>query len=317
MPDSRSTANGPTDELGLIRWIRGQVPADPRIEIGPGDDCAVLKPPPGERILATTDMLIDGVHFRSEDVAPERIGWKAVARAVSDIAAMAGKPAAVVIAVAVPKGTSPAFAKALFDGMKTAADTVGAAVAGGDISTGAFPLMLTVTVVGFTSKGRCVPRSGAKPGDAVFVTGVLGGAMAGRHLEFTPRIAEALWLADNASLHAMIDISDGLAADANHVAEESGVGIELLESVVPIAEAAREAARSDGRTPLDHALHDGEDYELLFAVSTQDAEKLAERTDAPVAFARIGKVIEGEGLWLIRAGGQRERIDPGGWVHEL
>jgi len=317
MPDLPPTSQGPADEFGLIRWIRDRTPVDTRIEIGPGDDCAVIKPPPGERILVTTDMLIDGVHFRSQDVTPERIGWKAVARAVSDIAAMAGKPAAIVVAMAAPKGTTPDFAKAVFDGMKKAADAIGAAIAGGDISTGVFPLMLTVTVVGFTSNGRCVLRSGAKPGDAVFVTGALGGAMAGRHLDFTPRVEEALWLADNASVHAMIDISDGLAADAGHLAEESGVGIEFLESAVPLSEAARETARSDGRAPLDHALHDGEDYELLFAVSAQDGDRLAERSDPPVALSRIGKVVEGEGLWLLRDDGGRERIPPRGWVHRL
>jgi thiamine-monophosphate kinase len=313
----RSRAPRRTDEFGLIGWIRTQVPPDPAVPVGIGDDAAALRLPAGRQLLVTTDMVIDGRHFLSATATPYRIGHKAVARAVSDIAAMAGDGLAVVIAMAAPRGMTPRYFRRLFRGMKAAADALEVRIIGGDISSGDLPLMLTVTVIGAARPGAAVLRSGARPGDAALVTGELGGSLLGRHLDFLPRLREARWLRECAALHAMIDISDGLAADAAHVARESGVGLLLDADAIPVSPAARKAARRSGKTPLEHALHDGEDYELFFTLAARDAARLLIRTDSPVKITRIGEVIATPGLWLREASGKRRPMAPKGWRHEF
>ena len=164
-------------------------------------------------------MLIDGVHFKSSEATPRQIGHKAIARCVSDIAAMAGDGIAVVIAMAAPPHMSVSFFQELFRGMKAAADALGVRIVGGDIATSTQPLTLTVTAIGAGRPGALALRSAARVGDMLLVTGELGGSILGRHLTFLPRLKEVRWLRDVVPLHAMIDISDGVAADANHIAE--------------------------------------------------------------------------------------------------
>lgn len=306
-----------TDEFELIAWIRTQVGESPAVPVGIGDDAAALLPPKGHHLLVTTDMVIDGRHFLSAEVQPFRIGHKAVTRAVSDIAAMAGDGLAVVIAMAAPRTMTPEYFRELFRGMKAAADALDVRIVGGDISSGDLPLMLTVTVIGAVRPGLAVLRSGARPGDALLVTGELGGSILGRHLDFLPRLREVRWLRENAHLHGMIDISDGLAADASHIAQESHAGLVIDADAVPVSDAARELARRSGKTPLEHALHDGEDYELLFTVAAEDACRLLTRTDAPVKITRIGEVAAAPGLWLRDAAGARSPLEPRGWRHEF
>ncbi|MBN9121224.1 MAG: thiamine-monophosphate kinase, partial [Planctomycetes bacterium] len=176
------------------------------------------------------------------------------------------------------------------------------------------PLVVSVTALGETNQRGVVSRSGARPGDWLFVTGPLGGSILGRHLDFTPRVREALALAGVVDLRAMCDISDGLAADLNHICEESGCGAVLNADAVPISDAARELSRTSGRPPLRHALGDGEDFELVFAVSAEDGAKLLNAPPVP-GLAKIGACVE-SGLWL-ETNGRREPLAPTGWVHAL
>ncbi len=305
------------NEFDLIAWIRAQTPHSPSVPVGIGDDAAALRLPPGALALVTTDMLIDGRHFLSADAAPRQIGHKAVARSLSDIAAMAGDPLAVVVALAAPPRMTPDYFRELFAGMKAAADALDTPLVGGDISSADMPLTLTVTSLGTAMPDAVVRRSGARPGDALLVTGELGGSILGRHLAFLPRLREARWLRERAPLRAMIDLSDGLAADAAHIARESGVGIELDADALPVSAAAHTLARRSGRTPLSHALHDGEDYELLLAVEPHHADRLLTCADAPVTMTRIGRVVAEPGLWLRDAGGRRAPLPPEGWKHEF
>ena len=307
----------PSDELELIEWIRSRVAPSPDVPVGIGDDCAALCLPAGKVALVTTDMLIAGVHYRPEEAKARQVGHKAVARAVSDIAAMAGEPTAGVIAVAAPRTASLAYLQDLFGGMQAAADALDIRIAGGDVATGDLPLTITVTVIGTGDAKALVLRSGARVGDRILVTGELGGSLLGKHLRFLPRVSEAAWLRDTVALHAMIDISDGLAADAGHIAAESAVAIELWEEAVPVsADAGTEAARSGG-TPLEHALYDGEDYELLFTTAPGEAAALPARSDLPIRVTCIGEVTDGSGLCLRRRNGKRESLEPRGWVHKL
>ncbi|OWK37739.1 thiamine-phosphate kinase [Fimbriiglobus ruber] len=309
-------------EFDYIRWIRGRTPGDPRVLVGPGDDCAVLAPR-AAATLVTTDMLMDGVDFILADVGPRAAGRKAMAVNLSDIAAMAGAPTAVVVSAALPQ-VSPAargeegrtLAEEVFHGLREIADRFDVPIVGGDTNTWAGPLVLSVTVLGeVTGRGPAL-RSGARPGDWVFVTGPVGGSILGRHLAPTPRIAEGQALHRLVALTATIDISDGLTADLNHILEESRCGAVLSADSIPIHPDAMELARRTGRPPLAHALGDGEDFELVFTVSPADGAKLLR--EQPIAGLRLVKIGEcvASGLWL-EEGGSRQPLDPAGWVHAL
>jgi thiamine-monophosphate kinase len=300
-------------EFDYIAWLRSRTPSNPRVAVGPGDDCAVLAPS-GRPLLVTTDMLMDGTDFLVAEIGPRRAGRKAMAANLSDIAAMAGTPIAAVVSVALPAMGGLSFAEELYLGLRDAADPFEVAIVGGDTNSWNGPLVVSVTVLGEAVGRGAVTRGGAKVGDWLFVTGPLGGSILGKHLDFVPRIREALALHAAVDLHAMCDISDGLAADLNHILEESRVGAVLSAEAIPIARAARELSGSTGKSPLQHALGDGEDFELLFAVSPTDGEKLLR--DPPVmGLVRVGECVEA-GLWL-EVGGKRESLAPVGWVHPL
>lgn len=309
-----------SQEFDYIAWLRARTPADPRVLLGPGDDCAILAPP-GRDLLVTTDMLMDGTDFVVAVVGPRRAGRKAMAANLSDIAAMAGKPVAAVVSVALPvSDASPKrpetrhFAEQLYLGLRDAADAFGVPIVGGDTNSWAGPLVVSVTVLGEATGRGPVRRSGARPGDWVFVTGPLGGSILGHHLAFTPRVREAQALHAAVELHAMCDISDGLAADLNHILEESRCGAVLVAEAIPVSPAAVELSRTSGKTPLPHALGDGEDFELVFAVSSADGERLLREPPVP-GLVKIGECVE-SGLWLEVAGG-RESLAPTGWEHRV
>ena len=302
-------------EFDFIRALRARTPAAAGVVVGPGDDCAVLVPPAG-RLLVTTDLLTEGVDFLLAEVTPEAVGRKAMGVNLSDIAAMAGTPFAAVVSLALPRHppgvTTRELADRLDGGLRDMADRFGVAIVGGDTNTWDGGLVVSVTLLGHAD--RPVTRGGAKPGDAIFVTGALGGSLLGRHLEVTPRVREALALRDFVDLHAMIDVSDGFAADLAHLLDESGCGAELDADAVPVHPDAVARSRLTGRTPLEHALDDGEDFELIFTVSEADAAKLL--GGSPVPVTRVGRVVPGPGLWLV-AGGVRTPRTPGGWVHAV
>ena len=230
--------------------------ARPWTKLGIGDDCAILDVGPRSNLLVTTDMLMDGRHFRLEADGPERVGHKALGVNLSDIAAMAGVPRAALVAVALPQAGASELARGLYDGMTVLAEQFGIDLVGGDTNAWDGPLVVCVTLIGEATSRGPVCRNGAKAGDAILVTGALGGSLhAGRHLRVEPRIAEALALHESAPLHAMIDISDGLASDLSHILVESGgLGAVLEETAIPIHSDAHEMSRNDGVSALDHAL---------------------------------------------------------------
>jgi thiamine-monophosphate kinase len=303
-----------TGEFAYIDWLRRQTPSDPRVLIGPGDDTAALRLTPGRPCLVTTDMLLEGSHFLLAEVEPRRVGRKAMAVNLSDIAAMAGRPVAAVVSVGLPRTGGRALAEELYRGLREVADAFDTAVVGGDTNSWTGGLVIAVTVLGEATERGPVRRSGARPGDWLLTTGPLGGSLRGKHFDFTPRVREALRLHELADLHAMIDISDGLAADLNHILEESGCGAVLQAEAIPISDAARQM--NDGRTPLEHALSDGEDFELVLAVSPEDGRRLVETQPvAGLTLVRIGECV-GTGLWLEEAG-RRRPLEPQGYVHPL
>jgi thiamine-monophosphate kinase len=301
-------------EFAFIDWLRQRTPAGGQVLLGPGDDTAVLAWSDGSKCLVTTDMLLEGSCFRLAEAGPRRVGRKAMAVNLSDIAAMAGRPVAAVVSVGLPRQGGRQLGEELYLGLREMADSFDTAVIGGDTNTWDGPLVISVTVLGETTPPGPVRRSGAKPGDWLMATGTFGGSILGKHLDFTPRVREALALQSAVHLHAMIDISDGLAADVAHLCEESGCGAVLRAESIPIDPAARQM--QDGKTPLQHALSDGEDFELAFALSPEDGQRLlATQPLQGVPTTHIGEFVE-SGLWLEEASVRRP-LPPDGYVHEL
>ena len=304
-------------EWRLIDWIRGRTRLDPRaVPLGPGDDMAIVRLAGESECLVTVDALVEGTHFDLEKATPRQVGYKALAVSLSDAAAMAALPVCAVAGVALPNARDMAFAKEICRGLADAAERFACPIVGGDIVSGSGPLSVGTALVARADGIEPVRRSGAKAGDWLFVTGELGGSVLGRHLSFVPRVAEARILARTVMLHAMIDLSDGLSTDLGHLCEESRAGAEVEAETVPISADAQHLAEADGRPALEHALSDGEDFELLFAVGPEDGERLVAKNPlGGIRLSRIGRVTEGREVTLIRPGGRREPMEPRGWEH--
>jgi thiamine-monophosphate kinase len=303
-------------ERELIEYIRnlcrdGELPW---LSVPMGDDAAEVEVPAGGRFLVTTDMLIEAVHFEP-DTPARVVGRKAVARAHSDTAAMAARPLCTLAAVSFPAGWAESECQELCRSLHGMADELLAPLIGGDISSTDGPLSITVTALGTPGPAGAITRSGARPEDAICVTGRLGGSSLGRHLTFRPRIEEALALAAVVDLHAMIDISDGLSTDALHVARASGVSVELDADAIPLSDEAHSLAERTGRSPLWHALNDGEDYELLFCLARPQADGLVESGIEGVPVSIIGRVSESDHSELVMPDGRRRTLLAGGWEH--
>jgi thiamine-monophosphate kinase len=261
----------------------------------------------------TTDMLLEGSHFLLAETPPRQIGRKAMAVNLSDIAAMGGMPVAAVVSLGLPRQNTEAIAEELYLGMREVADRFATAIAGGDTNTWNGGLVISVTLFGNPGPQGAIRRQGARPGDWLIVTGPLGGSILGKHLDFTPRVREGLALQVHADLHAMIDISDGLGADVFHLVEESRCGAVLFAEQIPISEAARRMA--DGQSPLEHALSDGEDFELAFAVAAADGERLLKTQPIPgITLTHVGVFVEEPALFMEEQG-RRRRIEPRGYTH--
>ena len=291
------------NEFELIGKLTKSLPANKSVVVGAGDDCAVLDfGLPDKLLLFKTDSIVEGIHFQS-DTPPEKIGHKALARCLSDIAAMAGSPTAALVTIALPENFEPARIEKIYDGLNALARKHDVAIVGGETTTNPGRTLISVSLLGHVPRGKATLRSGAEAGDAIFVTGELGGSLAGRHLDFEPRLAEARWLAQHFSIHAMMDLSDGLAGDLRHVLKASRVGAELLTTAIPISGAAKLASRAEtsAKPPLLAALTDGEDFELLFTVASKDAVPLLDawkKQFPKLPLTCIGKIIASEGIHL-------------------
>ena len=307
------------NEFELIARLTQSLPTNATTVVGPGDDCAILDLGlPDRWLLFKTDAIVEGVHFNAT-APPGKVGHKALARCLSDFAAMAGTPTHALITLALPTNFKVDFIEAIYGGMNALAARHRVAVVGGETTTNPERLLISLAVLGTAQKGKCPLRSAAKAGDAIFVTGELGGSRSGKHLDFEPRLAEAVWLADNFSIHAMMDISDGLAGDLPHILKASGVGAELLSDAIPVSRAAKLAARanSSAKPPLLAALTDGEDFELLFTAASHDAVPLLdawkERFPA-LRLSCIGKITAMKGLTIRDKKGIRP-VTGHGYVH--
>lgn len=325
--------DGIMSEFGFIDWIRRRVRDRPPVLLGIGDDAAVLAPS-GKPLLVTTDMLMEGTDFTFPEATPELAGRKSLAVNLSDIAAMGGVPTAAFVSVSLSKSRGEAFAERFFSGLIELADQFDVIIAGGDTNTWDQPLVTNITLLGHPAGTAAITRSGAQPGDLIFVTGELGGSIQGHHLTFTPRIAEARQLVNMVDVHAMIDISDGLAADLHHLLNASHVGAVIDAHTIPLRFPSGErqspecgddrrgthnqgpdAPRSE-KTPIEHALGDGEDFELLFTVSPTDARTLSEKWTGPTRLTCIGEITADPGCWLTM-NDKRQPLPPLGWQHPL
>lgn len=304
-------------ENRLIERLSRLVPGRGDVLVGIGDDCAVVRGGRGDAfdLLLKSDPVIEGVHFEAT-AAAGLVGRKAVGRVLSDIAAMGGEALWILIDLVAPEGMACARIEAVYRGAAAMARRCGAAIVGGDTARGPV-LELHVFAVGRVPRGKAVLRSGAKPGDRLYVTGKLGGSLLGRHLRMEPRLVEGKWLRENGWVTAMMDVSDGLAADLPRLVKASGVGAVVDAEAVPVSGAARrmgkggeqraegEEQRARGMAALDHALNDGEDFELLFTVPARKvrAFEAAWRRRFRLECAAIGKVTKAAGeVDLVRNG---------------
>lgn len=281
--------------------------------IGIGDDMAQIQLAGGVSVLITTDMFLEGTHFDLSKASIEQVGYKAMAANLSDCAAMATVPIAAVCSVGLPKGWGSDQLRALHLGITSIGDRFACPLIGGDITK--WPnlsagLAISISMLSRPINCRPVRRSGAKAGDRIVVTGFLGGSLSGRHLCFVPRVAEALAITQIAHINSMIDISDGLSSDLNHICRLSGVGAEVEASAIPLSDAARRQP-----DPLKSAIGDGEDFELLFTLADDQWKTLRSRWNHNTPLTCIGSVIDDKQLYLILPGGKKTKLIPSGYDH--
>lgn len=333
MAKARDNSVASLGEFALIDRLRRIVPAaGPGLTLGIGDDAAVLAF--AGPVVATCDIQVEGVHFTQALCGADDIGWRAVAVNLSDIAAMGGTPRFVLVSLAVPARTPVAAVERLYRGIAEIATAHAVVVAGGNLSSTAGPIVVDVTALG--DANRTITRAGARPGDRVWITGVVGKAAGGRFLAEhqgvrvpggealvsaycrpTPRVEMGKALGRDPAVSAMIDTSDGTARDLLHLAGASGVGVQMETGTLPIPSGLAEAARAAQHDPLTWALGGGEDYELLFTAGREfdgRAAGLADRLNVPLTC--IGQILpETEGRWIIERDGRRRPLLAQGWDH--
>jgi len=306
-------------ETDFVAWLVSRLPADRRLEVPLGDDAAVLRPPAGRRTVVTVDMLMEGTDFILGPDCPARaVGHKALAVSLSDLAAMGARPEAAVVAVALPRHGGDALGREIELGIETLAAEHGVTLAGGDTNAWDGPLVISTTAIGSVPAGTAWRRDGARPGDLIVVTGAFGGSLLGRHLAVVPRVREALSIAGRFAVHAAIDCSDGLSLDLARMMAASGTRGVIRLADVPIHPDAVRRATRDGGTALDHALGDGEDFELILAMPPEAARALVAAAGTPpldLPLTVIGTVEEGAGLVAETADGCRSPLEPRGYVH--
>ena len=294
-------------EFGLIKKLAKDIKNDKTVIAGVGDDAAVLEFDKKKHFLMTCDMLVEGVHFLRK-ARPEEIGWKAVCCSVSDIAAMGGEPKWLVVSIGLPKNISLKYIESIYRGIRKAASKYKVNITGGDTVSSA-KLVINVTMIGSVKKKNLLLRSGAKLGDAIFVTGVLGNAVkSGKHFKFTPRLQEAQVLVNNFKIHSMMDISDGLSGDLGHIMEMSKAGVIIYEKYLPLAKGAS----------LKAALSEGEDFELLFTAPKDQACCILKKFPrlCKTRVSCIGEIIKpGFGFILINKDKKPVQIKSKGYNH--
>ena len=295
---------GDLGEALILSRLAGYGALDGRVTCGIGDDCAVCRTenPAVDQVL-TSDATIEGIHFRSDE-DPVRVGRKAVSRVLSDIASMGASPEWVLINVVAPKEMKLRSLEAIYEGIQERLETFGGVLVGGDLTEGG-PLALHIFASGSLPHGTAILRSGAADGDLIWSTGKLGGSAAGKHLDFIPRVREGIWLRDSGWVHAMTDISDGLAIDLKHLTEDQALGASVEVSVL------------EAMSSVDQALYDGEDFELLFTTSA-DVEKIVQR-EWKNTFAeplwKIGSVVKSTHEIHLHDKGTYRLLSDGGLHH--
>jgi len=291
---------------------------------GIGDDCAVIKIPRGHQVLVTTDFSLEDIHFRRAWHSPESVGHRCLARGLSDIGAMGGQPVAAFLSLALPPSLPQKWVDGFLRGLLKLAADFRTVLAGGDTAESPDGVLADIIVLGSVPKGKSVLRSGGRPGDAIFVTGELGASAAAlkllvggkkikpadfpRYFHPLPRIAAGRFLREKNLASAMIDTSDGLSTDLEHICEESGVGAEINTGAIPLALIGKPARRVD----LSFALHGGEDYELLFTVPR--GKQVPARIGG-VAVTKIGEITRRRGVFLRDKDGLKRRLPARGWEH--
>ncbi len=317
-------------EFELIQRLIPNLPTNASVIAGAGHDCAIVDIGlADELLLLKTDAVVEGVHFTPETDA-RRVGHKALGRCLSDFAAMAGTPRHAMVTLGLPTGFDADWIDGLYAGMRHLAEQHGIAIVGGETTRNPERIFMSVNVTGVLPRNRVILRAGAKPGDAIFVTGELGGSILGKHLDFEPRLTEARWLAENFTIHSMMDLSDGIAGDLRHILQSSGVGAELLGRAIPISRAARQKARAslpgngnleievDTSSPaLLAALTDGEDFELLFTVASADAVRLLDawkQRFSTLKLSCVGKITANPGMRIQDKFGLRP-LNVSGYTH--
>ena len=296
-------SNGETE---LVQYFAAKGKLNPtKFPIGIGDDMAQVRLTKDSSVLITTDMLIDGVHFDSKKATLEQIGYKSMAASLSDCAAMATIPVAAVVSVALPRNFGSQKLKKLHKGILTAAKKYNCPLIGGDMTSWTKPLAISVAMLSRPGKTKPVKRSTAKIGDVVCVTGTLGGSIAKKHLEFEPRLKEAILIA-KAGASAMIDISDGLSTDLNHICRLSKKGAIIYADKIPVS-------RSAGT--IDAALNDGEDFELLFTMPQKKFERLKKQWRFKVKLSVIGRITKDSSVKIKMPDGKVVRLLPKGYDH--
>jgi len=303
------------NEVELIDWMRDRAGRHPDVMIGIGDDAAVLNPT-GEPIVVATDMFLEGRHFRLAECGPEAIGRKSLGANLSDLAAMAARPISAFVAFALPNERAIEIAQGITHGITGMAVEYGLTIAGGDTNTWDGPLVVCLTVLGRPGPAGTIGRAGARPGDLIAVTGPLGGSILGRHLDPVPRINEALLLAELGPPSAQIDLSDGLATDLGHILRQSGGwGATIDEAELPIHPDAHRLAEQDRRPAIEHALADGEDFELCVVLTPERAEAIREHRERPDLLMTIGTIDAEPGLRLRAADGTIRSFEHLGFDH--
>jgi thiamine-monophosphate kinase len=303
------------NELTLLAELRKRLAMPESVLLGPGDDGALLDVAEAKVLCAACDTLLEGTHFRPDD-DPYAVGRKAVAVNLSDLAAMGCRPLWGLTGFGASRAHDEPWIGRFTDGLLDEAQAAGLVLVGGDVTSGEGPSSVTVTVLGAPFPGGPVRRAGARAGDVLAVTGPLGGSLAGRHLAVEPRLPESEWLCANGPPRAMIDLSDGLALDLKRLAGECGLGARIEAGAVPVHEDASRLAHADGRSPLDHALGDGEDFELLAAFAPETFDRLCADWPFGRPLVRIGS-LTGPATGLLLVDGEGEHPWPeGGYVHD-